>query len=181
MVRANPFHQLPSIYHYRCSLNRSNASSFVVDDLQSADRVVLLGPGGRISVQGSYAQVAGSLPSTVVTKKATEGGSDSAATDVSPRSAPSQPRIGPTAKQPPTQSTPSSSAKDKARRTGDLKCYAAYGRSMGWMRALIFLLSAVAFAFTSKFSRKCFLGWRLLLCDYLVLMSTDGLLLTARC
>lgn len=150
-----------------------------MDDLQSADRVVLLAPGGRIFAQGSYVQLAGSLPSTVVTRNATEGGSASAATDVSPRSTPSQPGIGPTAKQPTAQPTPSSSAKDKARRTGDLKCYAAYGRSMGWMRAFIFLLSAVAFAFTSKFSRKCFLGWRLLLCDYSVLMSTDGILLTA--
>lgn len=181
MVRATPFHQLPSIDHYRCSLDRSNASAFIVDDLQSADRVILLGPGGHISVQGSYAQVAGSLPSTVVSKKATEAGSASTTTDVSPRSAPSQPGIGPRAKQPPAQPTPSSSAKDKARRTGDLKCYAAYGRSMGWTRAFMFLLSAVAFASTSKFSRKYFLGWRLLLCDYLVLMSTDELLLISCC
>lgn len=136
-----------------------------MDDLRSADRVVVLGPDGRISSQGSYAQLAGSLPSTVVTQKSTEEGSDSDATGASSMTAPSQPGPRPNAKQP-AQPTPSSSAKDKARSTGDLKCYAAYGRSMGWTRACIFLLFAVAFAFTSKFSRMCLLGWSLLSHDW---------------
>jgi hypothetical protein len=44
--------------------------------------------------------------------------------------------------------------KDKARRTGDIKSYSTYGRSMGYWRALLFLGIAVLFAFFSKFSSK---------------------------
>ena len=44
--------------------------------------------------------------------------------------------------------------KDKARKTGDIKSYSTYGRSMGYWRALLFLGIAVLFAFCSKFSSK---------------------------
>lgn len=121
-------------------------ASVAVDDLKSADRIVVLASDGRITDQGSYAQLAGSL-SFDTTKTAIDVPA-SATVGVSPeRTAPP----GSTAKS--SAPKPPSSDKDKARRTGDLKCYAAYGRSMGLIRALIFLLIAVAFAFTSKFSR----------------------------
>jgi hypothetical protein len=44
--------------------------------------------------------------------------------------------------------------KEKVRRTGDIKSYSTYGRSMGYWRALLFLGIAVLFAFFSKFSSK---------------------------
>lgn len=40
------------------------------------------------------------------------------------------------------------------RQVGDLRCYSIYGSSMGWTRAVLFLVFAILFAFFSRFSRR---------------------------
>lgn len=121
--------------------------------LPLADKIVILGPDGRICGQGSYDQLKHSeslAPILEVSAKTlAESEAHSPRADVKTAQKPTpQPKF--------TQSM--AAQKEKARQTGDLRSYVIYGQSMGWTRAIMFLLIAITFAFCSKFS-QVWLQW----------------------
>lgn len=119
--------------------------TFQVHHLPAADKIVALDSNGRVRPQKSFNEIRNEYDIEGVL------GTSPGVQERKPSPPPSSAdQFRPKAK----NSLALVSEKERARRTGDLSCYFTYGQSMGYTRVWIFLVIAIFFAFSSRFSRK---------------------------
>lgn len=109
--------------------------------LSQADHIVLLGTGGRVMEQGrpeTLLRVKGHAQAIAASSGGTPGGQTErgVALNTAPNHAPSAAK---------------DTQHDLARRTGDIAVYWYYLRSIGWLYGSVILVTALTFAFGTKF------------------------------
>jgi hypothetical protein len=114
-----------------------------VQHLASADKIVVLGGGGNVTHVGTFAELQSllELRQSLFTEPQREQEEETS----------SAPKKQQKAK---PQSTVTDDARaEEARKSTELSDYRDYFKSMGWARAVSFVIITILFAFCSKFSR----------------------------
>jgi len=114
-----------------------------VHHLHAADRIFVLDAAGSMTFYDSIDEVTKSQPEDRIEailspEKKTKLPAETAPGKRGPKPKPASPQA-------------LAVEKKKARRTGDIKSYSTYLRSMGYMRAVLFLVIAMLFVFCSRF------------------------------
>ena len=120
--------------------------------LSLADEIVFLGADGDVKHYDSFDELRPDILETLGLAKGAVHCEDSSKT-----TGPSLPKRGGREMKSKTQQEEvKKKEKERARRTGDLRCYVTYGASMGWIRAGLFFAIAIMFAALSRAACKFF-------------------------
>jgi ATP-binding cassette, subfamily C (CFTR/MRP), member 1 len=119
--------------------------------LSLADEIVFVGADGAVKHYDSFDELRPDALETLDLAKGAGHGEDSSKTTAPPLPK----RSGREMKLKTQREEVKKKEKERARRTGDLRCYVTYGASMGWMRAGLFLAIAIMFAALSRAACKC--------------------------